>query len=419
MVVLPLPVIACAVWAKRLFHVTDDLLGAARSAILIIGLGAVVTVVIRVWEATVFISRRIYLKNYAEIMARLASAAILVAWFVWMGPSVTVWMLVSVCLPLVLSLVFVIPLGAKGLGLKLRSVTIDRPEVRRALPFIAYITASQLGSLLFDNTDALVISALPDLGISQIAAYDVGTRWQRVVRPFVEAFILALSPGLVSLAARGDRNRLRDDVISHTRQLLLLGMIPTVAVACVARPFIHHWVGEQFVARSVPVMWVALASALLWGPGPYSARVLIAVSRLRFSTIGGIVAGLGNVVLSVFFVRVLGMGLLGIAMGTLVAVILWCDVALAIEVCAAVGLRPLTYFREVWVRPLLAMAVMLLLGIGLVRVWPPRSLVETLVQLAVSGTSMCVIAFAMGLTRSERSIVTSWTAGQVARLRSR
>ena len=81
---------------EELFHVPEDLLGAARSAILIIGLGAVVTVVIRVWEATMFVSRRIYLKNYAEIMARILSAAIIVAWFVWLGPSVTVWMLVSV-----------------------------------------------------------------------------------------------------------------------------------------------------------------------------------------------------------------------------------------------------------------------------------------------------------------------------------
>jgi O-antigen/teichoic acid export membrane protein len=414
--ILPLPVIACAVWAQQLFRVPEDLVGPARAAILIVGLGAVVTVVVRVWEATVFMSRRIYLKNYAEIIARLMSAGLLVAWFLWFGPSVTVWLLVSVGLPLLLSLVFVVPAATRGLGVRLRSVALDRGEVRRAVPFIAYITASSFGGLLFDNTDALVISVMPELGVSQIAAYDVGTRWQRVVRPFVEAFILALSPGLVSLVARGDTHRLRENVTAHTRQLLLLGMVPTVAVACVARPFITHWVGEQFVDRSVPVMWVALASALLWGPGPYCSRVLIAVSRLRFATIGGIVAGLVNLLLSVFFVRVLGLGLLGIALGTLVAVVLWCDVALGIEVCLAVGLRPLTYFREVWLRPALAFAVMMLIGVGLVQLWPPRSLLETLAQLCVSGAALTGVAFWIGLTPTERTVVASSMADRLGRL---
>ena len=292
MVVLPLPVIACAVWAKRLFHVTDDLLGqrAVRDPDHRPGRG-------RDRRDPGLGSDGVHLpphlpENYAEIMARLASAAILVAWFVWMGPSVTVWMLVSVRLPLCLEPgELVIPLGAKGLGLKLRSVTIDRPEVRRALPFIAYITASQLGGLLFDNTDALVISAAGpgDLADRRLRR---GHALAAVVRPFVEAFILALSPG------PGEPGRARRPEPPARRRDLphpaaaAAGHDPTVAVACVARPFIHHWVGEQFVARSVPVMWVALASALLWGPGPYSARVLIAVSRLRFSTISGIVAGL-------------------------------------------------------------------------------------------------------------------------------
>jgi O-antigen/teichoic acid export membrane protein len=237
-----------------------------------------------------------------------------------------------------------------------------------------------------------------------------------VVRPFVVAFILALSPGLVSAAARGDAARLRENVTAHTRQLLLLGMVPTVAVACLARPFVGHWVGVSFVDRSVPVMWVALASALLWGPGPYCSRALIAVSRLRFATIGGIVAGLLNVLLSVLFVRVLGLGLLGIALGTLVAVVLWCDLALALEVCRAVGLRPLAYFREVWVRPGLALCAMVPVGAGLARLWPPRSMVETLVELAVSAAFMSGLAYGIGLVPAERRAVVASVAARLRRL---
>jgi O-antigen/teichoic acid export membrane protein len=415
--ILPLPVLAFAAWPQALLRVPDDLVGPSRTAILIIGLASVVTVVVRVWEAPVFMSRRIYLKNFADMASRILGAALLVGWFLWFGPSLTFWLLVTAGLPLVLSLGFVVPAAARGLPIQLGSVAFDRTELRRATPFIAFLLVQSVATLLFDNTDALVISAMRELGVAQIAAYDVGTRWQRLVRPFVDAFVLALSPGLVALAARGDTRGLRENVTAHTRYVLLLGMVPTVGLSCIARPFVAHWVGEQFVARSVPVMWVALASALLWGPGPYAARVLVAVSRLRFATIGGITAGLLNLALSVFFVRALGLGLVGVAAGTLVSVILWCDIALALELCRVVGLRPITYLREVWLRPALALPVMLLVGAGLVRAWPPQSLLETVVQFGVSGAAMTGVAFGIGLTRREKVAVTSWATVRIGRLR--
>ena len=228
---------------------------------------------------------------------------------------------------------------------------------------------------------------------------------------------MALAPGLVALAARRDSSGLRESVTTHTRQLLILGMIPTVSLACVARPLVSHWVGEQFVARSVPVMWATLASALLWGPGPYAARLLVALSRMRFATFGGIVAGLANLALSVFFVRVLGLGLLGVAAGTLITVVLWCDIILTFEVCWAIGLRPLTYLRQVWLRPAACLPVMLLVGVGIGRLWHPQSLAETLAQLLVSGLALTAVAFRIGLTREEGAAVSAWAARRLDRIR--
>ena len=198
------------------------------------------------------------------------------------------WLLTTVTLPLLLSIGLVVPAAARGLPVKLYAVSLDRSELSRALPFVGSLAVIALSSLLFDSTDSLVISAMPELGVAQIAAYDIGTRFQKLVRPFVEAFVVALSPGLVALASRRGMRALQGNVTTHVRQMLLLASIPTVGLAGVSEPFVAHWVGETFVARSVPVMWVALASALLWGPGPYAFRVLVAVSRLRFVTIGAL-----------------------------------------------------------------------------------------------------------------------------------
>jgi multisubunit Na+/H+ antiporter MnhC subunit len=83
--------------------------------------------------------------------------------------------------------------------------------------------------------------------------------------------------------------------------------------------------------------------------------------------------------------------------------------------CRVTGLPLQTYLREVWLRPAFALVAMLLFGIGLGAVWVPRSLLETILQLAVAGVALSAVAFAIGLDREERATITSrfaaWTAG--------
>jgi hypothetical protein len=135
---------------------------------------------------------------------------------------------------------------------------------------------------------------------------------------------------------------------------------------------------------------------------------------MRF-TFGGIVAN-ANVALSVFFARVLGLGLLGVAAGT-DPVVLWCDIILTFEVCWAIGLPPLTYLRQVWLRPAACLPVMLLVGVGIGRLWHPQSLAETLAQLLVSGLALTAVAFRIGLTREESAAISAWTARRLDRIR--
>lgn len=403
--VLALFVLAMAAGVRELLQVPDDLVSAARAAVVIVGLASVATVVVRVWEAPVFMTRRFYLKNLAETASRLLGAGLVVSYFLLVGPSVTVWLLVVVALPLVLSLAFVVPAARRGLPVHIGAVSWDRAELARAIPFVLLLAAASIGSLLFDNTDALLIGGMPELGLTQVAAYDLGARWQRQIRPIVEAFVLALSPALVSLVARADRGALDREVTVRTRQALLLTMLPVVGLASVAEPFVTHWVGSQFVDRSVPVMWVTLASTLLWAPGIYASRLMMATARLRLATAGGVAAGVLNLLLSIAFVRYFGMGLLGVAVGTLVAVVLWSNVFMAFMVRRVTRLTLGTYLWQSWARPLVTLPVLLLVGRGLVRLLPPPNLIATLAELALLGIVFAGIAFLLGLPPDERVAV--------------
>jgi len=93
-------------------------------------------------------------------------------------------------------------------------------------------------------------------------------------------------------------------------------------------------------------MWMTLASLLLWAPGMYASRVSIAISKIRLAVAVGIGAGVLNLLLSIAFVHYLKLGLLGVAGGTLVSVILWSNIFMGFFVCRSCTISPGRFFRR-------------------------------------------------------------------------
>jgi glycosyltransferase involved in cell wall biosynthesis len=411
---LLLPVSLLAAYPGRVLPLSNDIVPAARSAILIIGLSSILTIVVRVWESTVFLSRRFYLVNATLMASRLVGAAVVVGYFWWVGPSLTVWLMTIVGLPLLLSVCFVIPVASRSVPARLTVVALDREEIRRALPFVLFLAVGSLGVLFFDSTDALVISSMPELGLSHVATYDVGARWWRLLRPLIEAFVVAVSPALIALAATNDRVRFEQEVISRTRHSILIGMIPVVGIAAIGGPFINHWVGAGYVRSALPVMWVTLASLLLWAPGMYASRVAIAIARIRLTTATVIAAGVLNLLVSIGLVRYLKLGLLGVAGGTLISVILWSNIFMGLLVCRSCGISPARYFREAYARPGITLLVLVSVAWGVTHLWTPGSLPQTLILLGLLAISFCPIVFALGLTTDEQTWLLQWLYPRVS-----
>lgn len=416
---LILPISLLLAYPEKLLRLSGDIVPAARAAILILGVFALLSIVVRVWESTVTMSRTFYLMNGATMAARVMGAAVVVGYFWWVGPSLTVWLVTLLGLPLLLSVCFVIPRASRGLHMHLTAMAFDREEVRRAVPFVLFLAVGSIGVLLFDNTDALVITGMPELGISHVAAYDIGARWWRLLRPLIEAFVIAVSPALIALVARDDRPSIAREVISRTRHSMLVGMIPVVAFASVGGPFIAHWVGARYVPSALPVMWVTLASLLLWAPGMYASRVAIAISRIRLVVVVGLGAGVLNLLLSIGFVRYLRLGLFGVAGGTLVSVILSSNIVMGLFVCRSCGISPGRFFREAYAKPACTLATLLTVGWGAAQLWVPTSLLQTVILLGLLAITFCPIVCALGLTTEERTALFEWTSPRVSTVRSK
>ncbi len=162
-------------------------------------------------------------------------------------------------------------------------------------------------------------------------------------------------------------------------------------------------------------MWMMLASAVLWTPGIYTSRLMVATARLRLATVGSVAAGALNLVLSICFVRWGGLGLVGVAAGTLVAVALWSNLFMPWLACRTCGIKAARYLKEVWLRPMLTLPVMLVTGYAFTAAWAPHSLVETFWLLVVLGTAFTGLALALGVNAEERQLLSERLRSVLAR----
>jgi O-antigen/teichoic acid export membrane protein len=398
-------VILFSVFADHVFHLSPELQSPARNAILIVGLGGAFTIFLRVWESSLYMTRKFYLRHWTEASSRVLGALLVVLYFYWFGASVNVWLTIIVWLPPLTSFLIAAPLARRGTDIRIRLDGFDRTEAQQAMRFCLVFALSSLGSLLFDATDSIVVSKMPELGLSQVAAYDFGARWYRQITPLLLAFGTALGPYFVARAARNEMADFHRTFIAGTRYCILLAFIPVFALALAARPFIHYWVGEGYLARSVPVMWIQLGSVIMMIPGMFAYHVMLAVVRYRYYMVASIASGVINLVLSISFVRFFGLGLNGVALGTLVPLTLVSGFYMPFLACRYSGLSFRQYLLGAWTKPILAAAGIAAVDSLIVCVWNGHSLTSALVLVCTMMVTSLPIIFLLGLTPTERSTV--------------
>jgi O-antigen/teichoic acid export membrane protein len=224
---------------------------------------------------------------------------------------------------------------------------------------------------------------------------------------------------LIARAARNDTQGLARGLTDGTRRALLLGLLPVAILVVAAQPLIQFWVGPQYLSRSVPVMWIMLANVLMSLPAMCAYYTLLAVSHLKWFSVASALAGVTNVLLSIIMAKYLKMGLIGVASGTLVSMILWCTIYMCTLACKHCSLPFSRYLVLVWLKPLIAGSIILLMGFSLAHIWKPSSLLETLILLCVLGVLFVPVIYAVGLTAEERLLFAQKVGEMLSSIRRR
>ena len=178
------------------------------------------------------------------------------------------------------------------------------------------LAATGLGAILILQTDNIVIASV--LGPAAIPPYEA------IAKLATHCFVLSIliirssTPFLSKLYAAGDIEGVRNLTLKNVRYSMAFMVLIVSFLALFGDSAIHIWLGKgSFIG--FPVLWTFLAMLTLEVHHNILGSATMATGRIVFYWIA-LGAGLLNIVLTLFLVRHLG--LLGVALGTLLAQLL-------------------------------------------------------------------------------------------------
>ncbi len=380
-----------AMYPEELFGIPRELAGEARWVIVISGLTSALMTMTGPWCAPLQLAQSVYWQSLGNIVATVVAAVVVVVGFRMGAPGVVYWVGVTNGVRVLVVFLVQIP-AARRVVPQFRIVLSLENIVARSRALMrlgVWSFFGGLGYLFYYATDSMLISNLSELGPGKILEYNLGQRWDPIIRMLVAGFAGSLTPALTGMVARGEGERLKGALVSSTRYAVAGGLLPCVLLLVLAEPFITAWVGAGFAASSVPVLRIILIGTAVSLPSVVGYETLVALGKIGEAVISTLVGGVCNVVLAVVLVKYFGWGLEGIAVACVVTMGLRNLIYTPLVLIRHSGVGAWRYYADGVLRAVAGALVLAVVLVGVRLVAAPTTLVGVMGCFAV-GTLLYV-----------------------------
>jgi len=249
--------------------------------------------------------------------------------------------------------------------IRMRLAGFDWTLVRKIFSFSLYVLVLHAGARLSFETDSMVIGAFMDVG--SIPHFTVANSLIIYLMEFVVAIAAVVMPTATRLQTQGKVPELREIFLKWSKIALSLTILAGLFLLVLGPRFIAWWVGPEFEGSAGAVLQVLMISYLVFLPvRGVALPILMGLGKPQLPTIGFLVAGVMNLVLSILFVRPLGLA--GVALGTAIPNVLFAGLVL-FHACRELQMPVVEYLRYVLPRAVLGgipvLALLLWFKIGL------------------------------------------------------
>jgi O-antigen/teichoic acid export membrane protein len=284
--------------------------------------------------------------------------------------------------------------------LRITWAAVDRRALRETASFSVYQFLINISGIVLVRTDPIIIKLF--LPLSAVALYAVATRIAENAFQLTKQFVNVLAPLVAELKSRGEEEKLRFVFVNCAKFAFAAAAVLAVAMYALGREAIVLWVGSEF-SGAAPALWILMTAFALATPGETAASLLAYTGEHRVAARASLTSVAVNVTVSVALVPLLG--LVGVAAGTLVAILVVDWGIIVRTACPLYGVSVASYFRRA-ILPVLGPAVLQFAVTYAVKSrWPVSSLSMVALE-AVPGLLLFAGAFlALSVEPSERAFI--------------
>jgi O-antigen/teichoic acid export membrane protein len=276
---------------------------------------------------------------------------------------------------------------------------LDRKRSKAFLSYSVFTFIATTADTLRFQLDPLVISTF--IGLVAVTHYRIASVFARYYIDALLALMRLFQPLFSRHYGAGDHETVQRIFYFATKVTICVSVFICVAVIVCGKAFIARWMGPNYQDAYASMVVLALAVFLDVFQSP-SVGLLYSTFKHKYYTYINLIEGLINLAVSVALAK--PMGILGVAMGTLIGAVIVRGIAQPIIVCRICEMSYLNYMRYLGGNLFRFTALM---GIAIaVAAWHVKPTYPSLsVSLAIATVIYAVGCWFAGFNSMERSQV--------------
>ncbi len=333
----------------------------ARIVVLLLGINIFIPVVFSPHTIGLYAQQRFDLKNLVSFFTQILYVAVVIGSFIYIEANV-IYLAAATVFSNVLATVLQARLSKRLVPtLKVSRKLFDRSKLKEVGAYSFWIFVTQINILLFLNTDYIIINKF--LGSAYVTGYSLAARWNEMIRAVVMAAVGVLTPLITELEANENVDQIRAIMTRCLRLVLVLVTPPAVLLTLFSKELLATWVGPEYEYVS-SVFWASILPLVIILSAMPAQSILTGMGKVKWVALVNLISAFANLLLSVAFIVFLNLGIVGVALGTSIALVFKNAIFIPIYAGRVIDLPVYRYFKE-FLKPFIGLIPMCCLAVYL------------------------------------------------------
>lgn len=237
-------------------------------------------------------------------------------------------------------------------SLRLRTTDVNSRSLKELGGYGFYTFIMNISDKVINYTDTIVIGLF--MPAAAITYYSIAWVMPNYLLSLVGGFTLALTPLSISYDAKNDKKGLQSLLIQGSKVSAIIAFPISFFLLIWGSDFLHLWMGPEYVSGRIYTSSGQVLSILILSLLPSyilstAKQILFGLRRLRVPTFLTVIEAITNLSLSLILVQKIG--LLGVALGTLIPKVVFTALFLPIYVCRLINVPFISFLIRGFLRP--------------------------------------------------------------------